>query len=94
MPRYRRYHRAWGVYFLTIVTYDRYPLFREPATRRLLGDAMRATFRKHPLTIHEMVLLPDHLHILCSVPGDSEDYSVRVKGFKRRFTRAWLAGGG
>lgn len=94
MSRYIRSHREWGAYFLTIVTHDRYPLFRDSVARRLLRDAMRTTFAKYPLTIYEMVLLPDHMHILCGVPDEAQDYSVRIQQIKRRFTRAWLARGG
>ena len=94
MPQYRRFRRPWGRYFLTVVTHDRFPLFRDAKARTLLGLAMRATFADHPLTIHEMVLLPDHLHILCGLDDEAQDYSLRIQQFKRRFTRAWLAGGG
>ena len=38
-----------------------------------------------------MVLLPDHLHMLCSVPDETQDYSKRIQQIKRRFTRAWVA---
>ena len=94
MSRYRRSHRPWGAYFLTIVAHDRPSLFRDAAARRLLGDAMRSTFVKHPLTIHESALLPDHPHIPCGVPDESQNCSIRIQQFKRRFTRAWLAQGG
>jgi len=94
MPHYRRSHRPWGTYFLTVVTHDRFPLFADATARTLLGHAMRMTFETHPLTVHEMVLLPEHLHILCSVGDETQDYSFRIQQFKRRFTRAWLAAGG
>jgi len=63
VPWYRRNHRAWGSYFLTLVTQGGYPLFRASAARRLVREAMRETLAEHTMTIHEMVLLPDHLHI-------------------------------
>ncbi len=79
---------------MTIVTHERYPLFSDSTARNVLGRAMRATFADYPTTIHEMVLLPDHLHVLCSVPDESQDYSKRIQQIKRRFTRAWLSAGG
>ena len=94
MPNYVRSRRPWGVYFLTLVTCDRAPVFRDDEARRLLGQALRETFAKHPMTVHELVLLPDHLHLLCSVPDESQDYSLRIQQVKRRFTRGWLAAGG
>ena len=79
MPWYRRNHRAWGSYFFTPVTQDRYPLFRNSAARRLVREAMRATLADHPMAIHKMVLLPDHLHILCGVPDEGQDYQLRIQ---------------
>ena len=79
MPRYRRSRRRWGAYFLTVVTHDRFGLFGDATARTLLGRAMRKTFEKHPLTVHEMVLLPDHLHILCGVGDETQDYSLRIQ---------------
>jgi putative transposase len=94
MPRYRRSHCEWGTYFLTLVTHERHPLFREAVARDLLHQSMRATFAVYPMNVHEMVLLPDHLHMLCTMPEDDSDYSLRIKHIKRRFTRAWLKAGG
>ena len=72
MPWYRRNHRAWGSYFLTLVTHGRCPLFRDSAARWMLREAMRATLAGHPMTFHEMVLLPEHLHILCGIPDEGQ----------------------
>ena len=94
MPNYRRRHHEWGCYFLTVVTNKRHPLFRDPHARELLKKAIQDTLATQPMTIHEMVLLPDHLHILCSLPEPKQDYSTRIRLIKKRFTRAWLAVGG
>jgi putative transposase len=94
VPNYRRWHRTWGSYFITIATHERYPIFRDARARLLLGRAFRETAANWPLTVHELVLLPDHLHLLCSIPDDEQDYSTRIRLIKKRFTRAWLAGDG
>jgi putative transposase len=60
----------------------------------LLHDAIDKTQIDWPMTIHEMVLLPDHLHLLCSIDDAKQDYSTRIRVIKKRFTRAWLASGG
>ena len=88
MPNYRRRHHEWGCYFLTVVTNKRHPLFRDPHARELLKKAIQDTLATQPMTIHEMVLLPDHLHILCSLPEPKQDYSTRIRLIKKRFTRA------
>jgi putative transposase len=46
------------------------------------------------MTIHEMVLLPDHLHLLCSIDDAGQDYSTRIRLIKKRFTHSWLSSGG
>mgnify|MGYP001144185751 CR=1 FL=1 len=94
MGNYRRWRRPWGCYFLTLATARRRPLFRSPATRTLLRQAFRKTLCNWPMDIWEFVLLPDHLHLLCSVPNDAQDYSTPIRLVKHRFTRTWLANGG
>jgi len=94
MANYRRWHRPWGAYFLTLVTHERMRLFRDSRARELLHEAIAHVRRNWPMTIHEAVLLPDHLHLLCAIPAEEQDYSTRVRLIKHRFTRAWLASGG
>jgi len=94
MANYRRRHRPWGAYFLTLVTHRRMPLFWNPRARELLHEAIEHVRKAWPLTIHEAVLLPDHMHLFCGIPDDEQDYSLRVRLIKHRFTRAWLASGG
>lgn len=94
MSNYRRSHLPWGAYFLTLVTHERYPLFREEQARQYLHDAIDKTRIDWPMTIHEMVLLPDHLHLLSSIDDPEQDYSTRIRLIKKQFTHAWLENGG
>jgi putative transposase len=41
-----------------------------------------------------MVLLPDDLHMLWRLPEGDLEYSARLPVLKKRFTRAYLSGGG
>ncbi len=41
-----------------------------------------------------MVLLPDHLHTIWTLPKGDIDFSERWNQIKRGFTVAWLANGG
>ena len=81
------------MYFLTLVTHERRPLFSQADARRLLREAIEHVRQRWPMDVHEMVLLPDHLHLLCEIPDEQQDYSTRIRLIKHRFTRAWLDGG-
>lgn len=90
MPNYRR-KRQGSLYFFTLVTHDRRPIFGVATARRLLRDAIERTRRDHPWTIEAIVLLPDHLHTLWRLPPGDTDYSARIAAIKKRFTRSHLA---
>jgi putative transposase len=44
------------------------------------------------LTINAIVLLPDHLHTIWTLPPGDVDYSGRWNWIKHEFTRLWLEG--
>ena len=94
MADYRRWFVPGGTYFFTVVTERREPLFRDHVARRILGTVMRRCFERYPLDVVAMVLLPEHLHALWTLPTDDDKYSLRWRWIKREFTRDWLASGG
>lgn len=94
MSDYRRYFVAGGTYFFTVVTERRTPLFANASARRLLGSTMRRCFLIYPVQSVAIVLLPDHVHALWTLPRGDADFSLRWRWIKREFTRAWLVAGG
>jgi putative transposase len=94
MSDYRRYFVPGGTYFFTVVTERRAPIFGSAPARKLLGEVMRACLARYPASVHALVLLPNHLHALLSLPPGDSDYSLRWRWIKREFTRSWLALGG
>ena len=46
-----------------------------------------------PFTVEAEVILPDHIHLLCSLPEGDADYPTRLRLIKTAFTRSFLAGG-
>ena len=94
MPNYRRWHVPGGTYFFTVVTYRRAPFLCQKMARRLLRESIRLEQETRPFEIPAMVLLPDHLHALWTLPPDDDDYSTRWSAIKAEFTRHWLASGG
>jgi REP-associated tyrosine transposase len=87
MVRYRRNVVAGGAYFFTATLVDR----RSSVLTDHIGAlraAVRATWAARPFTIDAVVVLPDHLHIIMTLPSDDADFSNRLSLIKRRFTTA------
>src|SRR6516165_7912877 len=92
MVRYRRNFVPGGTFFFTLTLVDR--------NSRLLVDqvqtlraAMRQTRSSHPFTIDAIVILPDHLHVIMTLPDEVADYSIRWSLIKRRFTDGLMKSG-
>ncbi len=94
MPQYRRARVAGGTYFFTLVCQDRAPIFRAEWTVRLLGEILRQARQRWPFETIGIVLLPDHLHAIWSLPRGDFDYSRRWAWIKKEFSQAYLTHGG
>ena len=88
--QYRRAKTAGGSYFFTVNLADR--------NRTLLidhVDILRGVIRhvkaKHPFHIDAMVVLPDHLHSLWTLPVGDHDYPTRWMLIKAGFSRRMAA---
>jgi putative transposase len=87
MVRYRRNFLAGGTFFFTATLADR---TSSALTDRInaLRAAVRLTRRQHPFAIDAAVILPDHLHVIMTLPPNDSDFSIRMSLVKRRFTAA------
>ncbi len=91
MVEYRRNFVPGGSYFFTVNLLDR-------RTRLLTAnvEALRAAFRgvrsRHPFTVEAIVILPDHLHAIWSLPEGDVDFPLRWRLIKSAFSRT-LPGG-
>lgn len=94
MPNYRRFFQPGGTYFFTLKTECNAPVFREPSAIQLLGSVIRATKERWPMDIVALVLLPDHLHSIWSLPSGDANYSARWGWLKKEFSRRYVAVGG
>jgi len=94
MPNYIRKYVPGGTYFFTLVSQDRRPILTSPLARRCLRLALEHELTKAPFTLEAIVLLPDHLHAIWTLPEGDSNYSIRWKRIKEQFTRSYLAGGG
>jgi putative transposase len=87
MVLYRRNRIEGGTYFFTVTLKNR--------TSTLLVDhvdslfrAIRAAKRVRPFRIDALVILPEHLHAIWTLPPGDHDYSGRWQGIKARFSRS------
>lgn len=59
-------------------------------------DLLRASFthvmRPHPWRVDAIVILPDHLHALCTLPPGDADFAVRWRLIKSGVSRALPTG--
>jgi putative transposase len=94
MPNYRRAFVPGATYFFTLVTYNRRPIFRGEMARRILGDKIRECQQKWPFEVVAIVLLPEHLHAIWSLPPGDDEYPKRWGWIKKEFSKEWLSAGG
>ena len=87
MSHYRRFYVSGGTYFFTVVTFRRKPLFAERTNIDLLGEAFRDLQKKRPFSLDALVLLPDHLHCIWTLPEGDKDFSNRWKMLKSFVSR-------
>ncbi len=87
MVNYRRNRVQGGIYFLTITLADRSANVLVDEID-LLRSAMQATRNSHPFHVDAICVLPEHLHLLLTLPEGDADFSRRVQGLKSRFTKA------
>ena len=97
MPHMSTYVRAYvpgGTFFFTVVTNFRRPILVDSRARAALRHALQKTRLPYPFEILAIVLLPDHLHCIWSLPDGDSDFSNRWRLVKSRFTGSFLHAGG
>ena len=85
--QYRRAKAAGSSYFFTLVTHDRRPILCEPENIDLLRDSFRRVKQQHPFAIDAIVILPNHLHCIWTLPTKDADFSTRWRLIKSWFSR-------
>lgn len=92
MVMYRRARVPGGTYFFTVTLADRRSrLLTEYVDG--LREAFRRTRERRPFTVDAIVVLPDHLHALWTLPPDDGDFAMRWQTIKTHFTQVLHASG-
>jgi len=92
MPNYRRNYVPGGSYFFTVNLHDR----RQDLLVRywpVLREAMQSVREQRPFVMEALVILPDHLHAIWTLPEEDADFSCRWRAIKSRFTKGIAAFG-
>lgn len=85
--RYKRVFLPGGSYFFTVK-------LANPSSHLLVDqiDHLRSAFtyvkRRHPFHIDAIVVMPNHLHCIWTLPEDDFNYSMRWRQIKSHFSRA------
>jgi putative transposase len=89
--RYRRVFMPGASYFFTLVANQRSPIFSDATAVDIYHRSVRKVQAAWPFTIEAEVILPDHIHFLCTLPEGDADYPTRVRLIKAAFTRSFLS---
>ena len=83
---YRRDYTQGATYFFTVVTFGRRKLFNQHETVARLRLAFSNEISRRPFHIDAIVIMPDHIHTIWTLPLEDRDYSMRWRNIKRSFT--------
>lgn len=85
--RYRRAFVPGGSFFFTVVTEKRRPVLASAQAIAVLRGAFPAVPASRPFVMNAAVVLPDHLHCICTLPSDDGDFATRWRLVKTWFTK-------
>ncbi|RDH85579.1 MAG: transposase [endosymbiont of Escarpia spicata] len=84
---YRRAFIPGGSFFFTLVTDKRRPIFHDEKNVGILRQAFRDVKAQRPFDIEAIVIMPDHLHCIWTLPSGDGDFSTRWRLIKTWFTK-------
>ena len=84
--RYRRAKITGGTYFFTVNLAERQNTLLVDEIEAL-QTVMKQVKKNHPFKIDAMVVLPDHIHALWTLPADDCDFATRWMLIKSGFSR-------
>lgn len=87
MTEYRRAYVPGGSWFFTVNLAERKNNLVLVEKIDLLRSAFEYTQQRHPFRMDAVVILPDHLHCIWTLPQDDADFSTRWNLLKGYFSR-------
>jgi putative transposase len=92
--RYHRLRIAGATWFFTVVTHRRQVVLCQKEILSILSNVLREERQRHPFSVPAMVVLPDHLHCLWTLPEGESDFPLRWRRIKAETARRVAADGG
>ena len=92
--RYRRVFIPGASYFFTLITHKRAQLFCDASNVDRWRRAVEKVRRARPFVVEAEVVMPDHLHVIWSMPQADCDYATRIRLIKSAFTKDLAGFGG
>lgn len=86
MPNYRRKFIKGGTWFFTINLLDR----KSNLLIEHFDDfikALKSIKQNHPFRLDALTVLPEHFHMIMSLPETEADFSTRIRLIKGQFSR-------
>ncbi len=87
MPNYRRLFVPGGTWFFTVNLHDRSSRLLVERVD-ILQEAVRQTQQRFRFEIDAMVVLPNHIHAIWTLPPNDTDFPLRWRSIKARFSKA------
>ena len=85
--RYRRAVVPGASYFFTLITHQRARIFSEPSAIACWQRAVSKIQRKRPFVLEAEVIMPDHLHMIWTLPDGDADFPTRIRLVKTALTK-------
>ena len=86
--RYRRLKEPGATYFFTLVVHQRARLFADASNIARWRGAVAKVQATRPFSMDAEVILPDHLHVLWTLPEGDSDFPTRIRLTKSFFTKS------
>ena len=90
--QYRRAKIPGATYFFTLNAADRQGRILVDHVKEL-GQSLRRVQARHPFKLDAIVVLPEHLHMLMTLPREDADFAARIMLIKQAFSRQIPAAG-
>ena len=85
--QYRRDYTQGASYFFTVVTFRRVKFLQSVEAVNFMRQAFKDEMTRRPFIIDAIVIMPDHIHSVWTLPDGDADYSMRWRNIKRAFTQ-------
>jgi putative transposase len=85
MPNYRRLRSPGATYFFTVALADR-TAGHLTAEIDILRHVYAAVLQERPFRTEAIVVLPDHIHAVWTLPAGDSDFSARWRAIKVGFS--------